>query len=649
MHTQKGLSGRMARWAMQLADYNCEVKYIKGTSNVVADALSRLMNMEDRKFDSTTDLLSMYPELQPLIYQDLAKAGALSKDGVAHIDNMSSDLIYSHALDEYNIGDNTIATVHEQTLFSSNRIEVSLNVYKANINVKFGIPKHQYLSCKKFGPIYRALHEDHKDELNVEEFNKIENILKYYFIEGELLYYSTKGRGETLAIPETQVGRGQMTLRNKMIDELHNTKVAGHRGIEATYKALRRRFYWPNMKEDVGIFMNSCEICQMTKHERKKPQGKLQPLDIPLSPGISYSMDFKTNLPTSGKDKFDTLLVIVDRFSKRVCLIPTWSTATSQLTAELFFHRIVTQKGVPLEIVSDRDLLFTANFWRTLWSLTGTTLTMSTSRHQNTDGQRENAIRLIEEVLRGRVNYKQDNWASEISSIEFALNNSVTQPLGMFPFMCETGRNPILPIDLSKLIKSQKHNVSEAASMVDRIHNTHATARDNLIKAQADMTRHADKRRRDVTNLIVGGKCYLKLDGIELAKFSNMQCKKLRPLWFGPLKILQKISPVSFQIRLPPQSKIHDVFHVDRLKAVFDPPHGLPGNKIRSLPTFDRETRYEVAGILDEKLRYNKSYLLIRWVGYSELFDNSWEPLEEIESGAPKVLKRWRKDHAPLK
>ena len=78
-----------------------------------------------------------------------------------------------------------------------------------------------------------------------------------------------------------------------MIDELHNTKVAGHRGIEATYKALRRRFYWPNMKDDVGIFMNSCEICQMTKHERKKPQGKLQPLDIPLSPGISYSMDLK--------------------------------------------------------------------------------------------------------------------------------------------------------------------------------------------------------------------------------------------------------------------------------------------------------------------------------------------------------------------
>ena len=90
------------------------------------------------------------------------------------------------------------------------------------------------------------------------------------------------------------------------------------------------------------------------------------------------------------------------------------------------------------------------------------------------------------------------------------------------------------------------------------------------------------------------------------------------------------------------------MFHVDRLKPANDPPPGLPGNKIRSLPNLDRDQRYEVEGILDEKLRYNKSYLLIRWKGYSELFDNSWEPLNEIQSGAARILKKWRKDHAPL-
>ena len=233
------------------------------------------------------------------------------------------------------------------------------------------------------------------------------------------------------------------------IEELHCTKFAGHRGIEITAKHIRRRFYWPGMIKNVTTFVKSCDVCNCSKHNRRKPQGMLQPLEIPMIPGTHYSMDFKTDLPLSGESKFDTLLVIVDKFSKRVKLIPTWSRASSELIAELVFREVVSQKGLPIAIISDRDPKFTSNFWRSLWELTGTSLVMSTSRHQNTDGQSENAIRLVEEVLRGRLNYEQDNWVSELSSLEFALNNSVSQPLGMTPFYCETGRNPIVPIDLS--------------------------------------------------------------------------------------------------------------------------------------------------------------------------------------------------------
>ena len=143
-------------------------------------------------------------------------------------------------------------------------------------------------------------------------------------------------------------------------------------------------------------------------------------------------------------------MVVVDKFSKRVKLIPTFSTATTKLTAELFFRDIVSQKGLLAAIISDRDSKFTSNFWRSLWTLTGTELIMSTSRHQNTDGQSENAIRIVEEVLRSRLNYRQDNWASELASLEFALNNIVATPLGMTPFVCETGREPMIPLDLRK-------------------------------------------------------------------------------------------------------------------------------------------------------------------------------------------------------
>ena len=52
--------------------------------------------------------------------------------------------------------------------------------------------------------------------------------------------------------------------------------------------------------------------------------------------------------------------------------------------------------------------------------------------------------------------------------------------------------------------------------------------------------------------------------------------------------------------------------------------------------------------VLDEKLQYGKAYLLIKWKDFSELYDNSWEPIDEIITGAPRILKKWRKVHPAL-
>ena len=143
MHTQKGLSGRMARWAMTLSTYNVEIKYIKGTLNVVADALSRLMSMKDRQFNSTGDLLSMYPELQPLIYQELVMAGA-SINGVDICADSINSEIFEVQEDQYNISEQDIAHNHEAILFRGNHNQVELNVFKANKAVKIEISPKDY-------------------------------------------------------------------------------------------------------------------------------------------------------------------------------------------------------------------------------------------------------------------------------------------------------------------------------------------------------------------------------------------------------------------------------------------------------------------------------------------------------------------------
>ncbi len=60
---------------------------------------------------------------------------------------------------------------------------------------------------------------------------------------------------------------------------------------------------------------------------------------------------------------YDTLMVVVDRMSKMVHLIPTVDTASAIDVAELFVQHIWRLHGVPRTVVSDRDARFISFFW----------------------------------------------------------------------------------------------------------------------------------------------------------------------------------------------------------------------------------------------------------------------------------------------
>ncbi|KAL0349399.1 UNVERIFIED_CONTAM: hypothetical protein Sangu_1167700 [Sesamum angustifolium] len=69
-------------------------------------------------------------------------------------------------------------------------------------------------------------------------------------------------------------------------------------------------------------------------------------------------------------------------------------------TAHLFFKHVVKYWGLPKDIVSDRDSRFTGVFWTELFRLLGSTLSMSSSYHPQSDGQTERFNSMLEEYLR---------------------------------------------------------------------------------------------------------------------------------------------------------------------------------------------------------------------------------------------------------
>jgi len=649
MKNQKDLAGRMARWAMILAEYNASIKYLAGPKNIVADALSRLIEAKDSDFNTTQSLLSLYPEISMLISRFLPRSGTdASQDEEGNIELDDAFLAHLSSIrdsveDELDIHNPPFATTVENLLFSA-----PLTIAPTTSIL---IDKFSYLQCKQFGTIFKALHPDHS--VTPQDLAHVKHRLNQFSIENGLLRFMAPSEGEVIAVPTGKDSTEPNDFRTRIIKELHSSEYAGHRGITGTHLAVRRRYYWPKMFLDVKIFVKGCEACNTAKSSRQQKQGKLNPLRPPICPGTHYAMDFKTDLPRSGPEdnSYDQIFVIVDRFSKRVWLIPTRKRASAPATAELFLTHIVAHRGLPLDIVSDRDTRFTSNFWRTLWKLTGTSLTLSTSRHQNTDGQSEIAIRIVEEMLRSVVCFAQDNWVAKLPMITFAINNSVSAAHGLTPLRCEMGRNPITPLDFSLITSNSATVLAVTGNPTSRAHqyladiaSAHAAARDQLMLARDKMARFADRRRRTVVGLKVGGFTWLSLEGIELDIFKRRPSRKLGLLWFGPLKIIKQISPVAFKLELPDFCKIHDVFHVDRLKAS-SPSMDLTMQARKLPPTKDGE--YEVEAIISERVRYKKREFLVHWQGYSELYQSTWKPESHLRN-AKQVLKTWRSKHKPI-
>jgi len=424
-------------------------------------------------------------------------------------------------------------------------------------------------------------------------------------------------------------------LRIEVLRNGHDDPLSGHFGFERTLEQIQRLYYWTGIRQYVKDYVDSCQACARATPKRHAPHGLLRPLEAPNGPWEDLTLDFVTDLPPSGfgGQFYDSILVVVDKFTKMVHYIPCRKTITAAGLAEIFLRDIVRLHGVPLSIVSDRGPILTSNFWSTLCYYLGVRRRLSTAYHPQTDGQTERQNQTMEQYLRTYCNFEQDNWARLLCTAEFAYNDSKHATTGSTPFQLNNLRHPRRPTWPDR--PKREGEAPTAIELADKMIAIQRQLRERLLKAQEDQAKYYNRRHKDV-EFSVGDQVYLSAKNIDSLRAS----KKLDHKWIGPYRIERVLNRQTYTLDLPSDLNIHPTFHV----SLLEPAHSAkiterpqdPGARFAA----DGPEVYEVRTIKGQEEDALGNWLYrVAWKGYDSDAD-TLEPAIHISPAAMRAYRR---------
>ena len=217
-----------------------------------------------------------------------------------------------------------------------------------------------------------------------------------------------------------------------IISSHHDSPVAGHPGYQKTQGLIERQYYWPRLASDIRSYVAQCDRCACFKGSNTKPASSAVPLQPSMMPWVDISADFIMDLLLS--NGFDSILTVVDQFSKETKFIPCNKTATALDTAKLYLFHVWKDHGLPCTIVSDHGPEFALQVMTDLCKRLGISPKLSMAHHPQMDGQTEVMNREVQQYLRLFCAEEQESWSEWLGLAQFAINNRQHSATKFSPF-----------------------------------------------------------------------------------------------------------------------------------------------------------------------------------------------------------------------
>lgn len=251
--------------------------------------------------------------------------------------------------------------------------------------------------------------------------------------------------------------------------------------------------------------------------------------------------------------------------------------------AKLLTDEIIPRHGAPRTLLPDQGKNFLSSLVKEVCNIYSIKKLNTTAYHPQTDGLVEGINSTLCQTLSMFTSRHQKDWDVFIPSFFLAFRISPNEATGDSPFYILHGRQAILPMVVSLLAPTDPTSsiAEHRRRIVKQIEVAQRLAKDNIMLAQQKMKAYYDKHSRE-PDFIEGQKVWVYTP----KTYKNLS-RKLLHNFHGPLRIVQKLSPVHYRLRACSNKPVTSIVHANRMKHFIDPDDRLiepPNGNIGDAP-----------------------------------------------------------------
>ena len=538
-------NSRIARWILQVQEFDFEVKHRAGRLSNDCDGMTRQPLPHTAPYGEEPT--------EPLYNEGLVRRGIFSESDDQNI------LVLTRA--ERQEKRNQASEDKREHPFSKKKGElVGKDPPTEKTHTEEDTPLQAFFGCKQDLEGWEL--DTWKAEQEDSENKEITAILKHikeqaakgretkfcYTASGLLARKSTeKNYRHRIVVPES--------LKAFVLGQHHNLPLHAHQGRERMLKMIASRYYWPKMHIDVKRWTKSCAGCARRKSTRSMNLG-LTTTSLATEPWQTIGVDLVGEcLETTSGMKW--ILTITDHFSRWPIAVAIPDKKADTI-ARVLYERMVAEHGAPSKILTDQGKEFVNEAIETLCKKWGVKKVVTGGYNPQANGACERFHRWMNSAMTLLYDRKNPDWDQYLPAIVFAYRVSENDATGYSPYFLNTGREPTIPSDLTFTPEiEEKSGDDYVSSMTAKLRDAFKIAREKQYKSHIDNINRRPSRQKPAHvsgDLVMMYKKTAKEARLEIAGDKRSVPTKWQYPFEGPALFEKEISNTECQIFLKGKS-----------------------------------------------------------------------------------------------